>query len=209
MLKLGRLQEAQPVYEETIRTAAARQELNVLYDATMELAEVHILGKQLAAAEAQLAKLIPYLGTPRFDVNRRAQLVYYQGHLAEARGDLTTARERYAESVRQLDAIPEKTFISVDALCGLARAELALGHGAAATDAAQRALTFAKSFAEPDAASYLVGMALLVTGNAQRASGAIDESTRSFQLARDNLEATLGPEHYLTQQAREQSAAAR
>jgi hypothetical protein len=35
---------------------------------------------------------------------------------------------------------------------------------------------------------------------AQRAGGAVDESSQSFELAHENLEATLGPEHYLTQQ---------
>jgi hypothetical protein len=43
-------------------------------------------------------------------------------------------------------------------------------------------------------------MALLEVGQAQRASGAIDESIRSFELALENLESTLGPEHALTQQ---------
>jgi tetratricopeptide (TPR) repeat protein len=200
LLKLGRLKEAEPLYQETIRTAAARQELSTLYDATMELTEVYILSGQLAAAETQLAKLIPYVGTRRFDMTRRAQLLYYQGRLAEARGNLADARARYADSVRQLDEIPQRTFISVDAHCGLSRAELALGHNEAAADAAQRALSFARSFAEPQSPSYLVGMALLAVGNAQRASGAIAESIRSFELARENLDSTLGAEHALTQQ---------
>lgn len=200
LLKLGRLKEAEPLYQETIRTAAARDELNTLYDATMELTEVYILSGQLAAAEAQLAKLIPYVGTRRFDMTRRAQLLYYQGRLAEARGNKMDARERYAESVQQLDEIPQRTFISVEANCGLSRAELALAHNEAAAAAAQRALGFAKTFAEPKSPSYLVGMALLAVGNAQRAGGAVDESIRSFELAQENLQATLGPEHYLTQQ---------
>ncbi len=42
LLKLGRLQEAEPVYQEVIRTAAAREEMNTFYDATMELTEVYI-----------------------------------------------------------------------------------------------------------------------------------------------------------------------
>lgn len=200
LLKLGRLKEAEPVYQEAIRTATERDELNTLYDATMESTEVYILSGQLAAAEAQLAKVLPYVGTRRFDMTRRAQLLYYQGRLAEARGNMADARARFAESVRQLDVIPQKTFISVEANCGLSRAELALAHNQAAADAAQRALSFAKSFAEPKSPSYLVGMALLEVGRAQRASGATDESIKSFRLARENLESTLGSEHFLTQQ---------
>jgi tetratricopeptide (TPR) repeat protein len=200
LLKLGRLQEAEPVYQEVIRTAAAREELNTFYDATMELTEVYVQSGQLAAAERQLAKVLPHEGERRFDMTRRAQLLYYQGRLAETRGNIADARARFAETVRQLDEIKQRTFLSVEAYCGLSRAERALANKQAAANAAQRALDFANSFAEPQSPSYLVGMALLEVGQAQRASGAIDESIRSFELARENLESTLGPEHALTQQ---------
>jgi serine/threonine-protein kinase len=205
LIKLGRYAEAVPVYEETIRNAEARQELMTLFDAMMQFAELHILSGRLPQAEAQLAKLTPYLNNPRFDVNRRAQLAYYQGHLSEARGDLARAREHYADSVRKFDAIPEKIFVNVDALCGLARVELARGDKAAASQAAERALEFAKSFAEPASPSYLVGTALLAVGDSQRASGQAKASTESFLLARENLEQTLGLDHYLAKQAREKS----
>jgi serine/threonine protein kinase len=206
LLKLGKLKEAVPVFEETIRTAAARQENRIMFDAMMELAEVRILSGQLQEAEAQLARLAPYYDHPRFNKNRRAQLAYYQGHLAEKRADFAAASKRYAESVQTFEEMQEKIPMNVYALTGLARCESAAGDLAGAMDAAQRAWRLAQSFAAPNSPSYLVGTALLALGDQQRASGSIEASTQSYQEALHNLEQTLGSDHPQSKEAREKAA---
>ena len=206
LLRLGKLREAIPVFEETIRTAAARAENRIMFDAMMELAEARILGGELQEAETQLARLVPHLDNPRFDRNRHAQLAYYRAHLAERRGNLADAREGYAESVRRFDEIPEKIPMNVYALAGLARCESAAGNSSAANEAAQRALSLAQTFAAQDSPSYLIGTALLALADQQRASGAFEASTRSYQEALRNLQQTLGPEHALSVEASHKAA---
>ncbi len=205
LLRLGRFTDAIPVFEETIRTARARQEFRIMFDAMMELAEVYILAGRLNEAEAQLAQLVPYYEHPRFQSNRRAQLAYYQAHLAEKRGNCAAARERYLESTQLFDKSTQKIAMNVYTLAGLARCESALGHFEAAKDAAQRALQLAKSFAAPEAPSYLVGTALLATGDQQRAQNDHENSSASYRDALKHLERTLGPDHALTREAREKA----
>lgn len=202
LLRLGRFDEALPVFEETIRTSAARQENRIMFDAMMQLADLHIQNGQLQEAEKQLARLIPHMSHPRFDRNRRAQLAYYQGHLAERRGNMHEARERYEASTRTFDEIPEKIALNVDALAGLARSELAAGNAQAGTRAAQHALQLARTLGEPGVPSHLLGTALLAVGDSQRAGGVLELSRTSYQQALQNLQETLGPEHALTEQAR-------
>lgn len=208
LLKLGRLADAIPIFEETIRTAQARQEFRIMFDAMMELAEVHIVGGRLSDAEAQLALLNPYLTHPRFDSNRRAQLAYYQGHLAESRGNFSAARERYAAAVELFDKGPQKIAMNVYALAGLSRCDSALGHSAAARDAAERALQLAQSFAAPGESSYLIGTALLALGDQQRAGQESERSSVSYRDALGHLERTLGADHALTKEARDKAAMA-
>lgn len=205
LLKLGRVAEAVPVLEETIRTAAARQEHRIMFDAMMELADAHILAGRLQEAEAQLAKLDPYHDHPHFEQNRRAQLAYYRGHLAEKRGDCATARARYADSVALFEKSRQKIAMNVYALAGLARCESALRDAAAASDAAQRALHLARSFAAADSPSYLIGTALLALGDVQRANDVSAVSTASYRQALEHLEQTLGSDHALTREAREKA----
>jgi hypothetical protein len=57
LLRLGRCDEAQPIFEETIVTAQARQEDRIRFDAIMELGELHIEKGDLDAADRQLANL--------------------------------------------------------------------------------------------------------------------------------------------------------
>jgi serine/threonine-protein kinase len=202
LLRLGRFAEAVPMYEETIRTSAARQENRIMFDAMMELAELRIESGELQEAERQLSRLIPHMSHPRFDRNRRAQLAYYQGHLAEERGSMRTACERYAEATKTFDEIPEKIALNVDALAGLARCELAAGNSQAGTQAAQHALELAQTLGVPNVPSYLLGTALLAVGDTQLAAGNLDSSRSSYQQALSNLQETLGPEHAQTEKAR-------
>ena len=206
LLRLGKLEEAVPIYEETIRSAEERQDFFTLFDAMMELAEVHILAGQLQQAEAQLAKIEPYRSHSHFNINRQAQHAYHQGRLLEQRGDLSAARARYAESVALFEKLRQKTAVQVFALTSLARAELATAGAANAAETAQRALQLAQSLAAPGTPSYLVGAAQLVVADQQRASGAIEASAQSYREALDNLERTLGSDHPLSKEAREKAS---
>ncbi|MEO8016174.1 MAG: hypothetical protein ABI769_00020, partial [Pseudomonadota bacterium] len=201
LLQLARYDEAIPVYEETIRTAVAREEIRIQLDSTMELAEVYIETGDLPKARAQLAKLVPHLGTKRFDLIRQAQLAYYQGHLAERAGDMAAARDEFVKAARLMDGVEQKIALNVSVLCGVARAQLALGARQAAGDAAGRALALAASFAQPGEPSYLLGMAQLVNGEQMLAAGAAAKATHNLQLAHANLAQTLGDAHPLTREA--------
>jgi serine/threonine-protein kinase len=203
LLRLGRFKDAAAVFEETIRTASARQEVRIMFDAMMELADLHTQVGDLSQAEAQLAQLAPHLDAPRFDDHRRAQLAYYRGHLAEQRGNLDAARTRYAESLRLFSAAREKITMNVHVLTGLARVEIAAGNASAGADAAQSALHMAQSLAEPHAPSYLIAEALLAVGDGQRATGVAGAGVDAYKLAVQNAEQTLGPDHPLTIQARQ------
>jgi serine/threonine-protein kinase len=206
MLRLGKFDEAALLFEETIRTATARQEARIMFDAMMELADLRIQTGELDKAEAQLAQLAPHLNAPRFDDRRRAQLAYYTGHLFEKRGRFSEARTSYLESLRLVSAAKEKITMDVHTFAGLARTELALGDSSAAADASQRALTLAQSFADPQAPSYLIAEALLAVGDTQRATGSADSALDTYRLALENSELTLGADHPLTIEARDKSS---
>ncbi len=202
LLRLGRFKGAAEAFDETIRTARARNELRIMFDAMMELADLHTQSGNLQQAEAQLAQLAPYLDEPRFGNGRRAQLAYYRGHLAEKRENFTEARARYAESLELFSPAKEKITMHVHVLTGLARAQIGAGDAVAGADAAQRALNLAQSFAPSHAPSYLVGEALLAVGDSERASGAANAGADAYRQATQHLEQTLGPEHPLTIEAR-------
>lgn len=204
LLRLGRLTDALPAFEETIRTAAARQEHKTLFDAMMELAELHILAGDLDKARAQLDALAPYHSHPNFTLGSRAQLAYYEGHLAERRGDHAAACEQYADALQMFEKLQQKIALNVHAFAGLARCEAALDHSPAAMDAARRALSLARSMVAAETPSYLIGTAMLVLGDQQRAMGANEAST-TYREALAHLEQTLGSDHALTREAREKA----
>jgi tetratricopeptide (TPR) repeat protein len=201
LLLLGRFEEATPLFEETIRTAEARK-LNVgEANALMEYADLKIQSGDLPAAQALLERAQAIAAKMKEGFRTKALLAYHLGLLAEARGQLAEARTNYLESAQRFEKLAEKIGINVSLLCGLARVEHALGHEEASAKSASDALALAHSLSEPNAPSYLVGKALLVVGDSQRTAGKLHESRQSYQLARENLENTLGPEHPLTKEA--------
>ena len=207
LLQLGRYAEAEPLYEESIRTAVARDERRVQYDAMIELGGLYIERRELPRASAQLEKLTPFLKDPRFNSFRRAQLAYWRGRLSDARGENDSARAQFAEAVKIYDDNKEKVALNVQALIGLARAEQATGDGAGATAAVERALALAESFVEPGSPSYLVGQSLAARGDLELARGARDTARATFKAALAHLQETLGPDHKATRDAREKSSA--
>ena len=201
LLALGRYDEAEPLFEETIRTANARGERRIQFDAMIQLGGLHIERGNLLRASAQLATLTPFEATPQFNSFRRALLAYWRGRLAAARDDHASAREQFAKAVEIYDGNKEKIAVNVQALIGLARAESALGDVTAALETAGRALALAESFVEKDGPSYLVGLSLLARGDIERSQGAADAARASFQAASKHLGTTLGADHPATKDA--------
>ena len=203
LLELGRYAEAEPLYEQLIRTAHERKDTRIETDATMQFSELFVETGKLDRAAAELQKMQGRSNGPNFDLLRQAQLTYYEGRLSFARGDVTRARDRFAASVAGFEKMKFKISLNVSALIGLARAELALGNAAAATAAAGRAITLSESFIEKGSPSYLVGQSRLALGEAQMAAGEKVAARASFDGALEELRRTLGPEHPKTARARQ------
>jgi tetratricopeptide (TPR) repeat protein len=193
LLQLARYSEAEALFEETIRTAAARKEQRIELDATMELAQLYIERGELERAAAQLAQVESLRSTPLFPT------------LAQARGDLAAARTRFAETVAFFERNKWKIGMSVHALIGLARAKAALGDEAASTSA-QRALSLAESWVEPEALSYLVGYSLVAIGDIHQQAGRTVDARQAWEKAQLHLEKTLGPDHPASRSVRDKLA---
>lgn len=207
LLQLARYGEAKPLYEETIRTARARQEERIETDAMLEMADLYIETGDLAQATAQLATLGPLLTGPRPDPFRQVQMSYYQGRLALAKGDATTARDKFASIVEIFEKRKSRIALFVFSLNGLARSRIALGDAAAASETASRSVEVAASFVEPGTPSYLIGLAKLTLADAQLAHGDRDVAQASYRQAIDHLGVTLGADHPATVAARRGLAA--
>jgi serine/threonine-protein kinase len=195
LTQLARYDEAERLYEETIRTARARHEPRIETDAALELADLYVRTGDLARASAQLETLGPLLAGPQPNAFRQVQMAYYQGRLALARGDAATARARFASVVEQFEKRRARLALYVFALIGLARADLALGDEASAAAAAGRSLEVAASFVEPDAPSYLIGLSRAVLGDAQAAAGDHEAARATYGTALEHLRVTLGEAH--------------
>ena len=207
LLQLARYDEARPLYEETIRTARERHEERIETDAMLELADLYIETRDLARATAQLATLGPLLTGPHPDPFRQVQMTYYQGRLALAKGDATTARDKFASIVDIFEKRKSRIGLFVFSLNGLARARIALGDATGAGTAAGRAVEVAASFVEPGTSSYLIGLSKLALADAQLAGGDRGAARTAYREAIDHLEVTLGTDHPSTGAARRGLAA--
>ena len=199
---LGRYDEAEPLLEEVIRTAEARGKHRIQFDAMMRLADTYTERGDLARAEAQLDRLKPWESHPEYTPFRTAQMAYYRGRVAEARGDAPTARDRYARAVEMFESRQAKIAMNVRALVGLARAERLLGDLPSATATAGRALDLAQSFVAEGSPSYLIGYALVARGENLDALGKQGEALEAFRDAADHLSRTLGADHPAAKDAR-------
>jgi tetratricopeptide (TPR) repeat protein len=169
----------------------------------MQFSELFVETGNLDRAAAQLLQVRLLFNKPSFDRLRRAQLPYYEGRLALARGENQRARDQFAESAADFEAMKFKIVLNVFALIGLARAELSLGHATAAVAAADRAITLSESFIEKGSPSYLVGQSRLALGEVQLAAGDKVAARASFDAALQQLQRTLGPTHPKTARARQ------
>jgi eukaryotic-like serine/threonine-protein kinase len=201
LYQLGRWEEAERALEETVRTGAARHETRIELDATMELAGVLVETGRLERAAELLDSVAARATEPRFREWRGALLGYYQGLLAQARGDHAAARERLAATVEVLGRRKAKLAISVLAPLALAESELALGLVGEARARAQDAVALAETLVEPDQSSYLVGLARAALARAQAGDGDFAAASESWAVAARHLEPTLGAEHEATRAA--------
>ena len=200
--RLARYDEAEPVFQETIRTARVRKMSRIEVDAIMELSDMYTERGDFRAAEKQLDQLTPHVSKPYFNPLKRAMLAYSRGLLALGRGDPARARAELAESTVLFDAAKARLAQNVYALVGLARAEAALGNMAAAEATARRAIALAESMVEKGAPSYLVGRSKAALGEIQLARGETEAARGSIKEALAHLQPTLGPEHPATTAAR-------
>ncbi len=207
LFQLARYDEAEPLYEETIRTARARHEERIETDAMLELADLYIAKGDLGRAEAQLETLGPLLKGPHPDAFRKVQMTFYQGRLALAKGDARTAKDRFASVVEIFEKRHSRLSMFVFAENGLARSDLALGDEAAAAKAAGRSIEIAEDFVEPGTPSYLIGLAKATLADARFAGGDRDAARIAYREALDHLSATLGDDHPATAAARRGLAA--
>ncbi len=199
LVQLARYAEAEPYYVETIKLARASDNLRVEVDATLGLSLLYAeMGRPDDAAKT-LASLDRYLGHKLFtNTLRRAFAAYTRGQLAMSRGDLSEARDRFAESVQLYDQVQAKYIHNFLALVALAKAELATGRAAAAEAAARRAIALADSMVEKEWPSYLRGLSEAALGEIQLANGQPEAGRATLQAALGQLEQTLGPEHPAT-----------
>ena len=210
LYRLARYDEAEPLYEETIRTAHQREERRIEMDAIMELSDMHAERGELDRAAADLRRLdAGMLRAPEFNALRRAHLDYSEGVQALARGDAALARQRLAESTGIYERSKVKMNLTVFAFISLARAELAVGNPDAALAAANRALEVSRSFVAEGTPSYLVGHSLAALGEAELASGNRAAAKATLTAAADQQERTLGNGHPAAVEARRLADAAR
>ena len=200
--QLARYEDAEPIFREAIRLARERKNAFVEIPATLELAAMYAEWRRPDDAARALKTLDPYLGTAAFTPLRRAYLAHTRGVVAVERGEAPEARREFAEAIRMYDAIPAKFAWGVQALVGLARAELATGHPDAAETAARRALALAESFVDRGARSYLIGLSLAELGRAELALRGPEAARPTLQTALGHLQDTLGPDHPATAAAR-------
>ena len=113
LMVLGRYAEAEPLFEETIRTATARHEQRTQFDAMIELGGLYVERGDLPRAAAQLARLTPLFDDPQFDTLRHALLDYYTGRLAQTRGDEVAARTHFVKAADFFDAHDFKLAVNV------------------------------------------------------------------------------------------------
>ncbi|MFN7967039.1 MAG: protein kinase [Acidobacteriota bacterium] len=204
--RLARYDQAEPLYQETIRTALAQDLPRARHTAMMDLSALYLDQGKIERAAIQLATVEPLLNDPRFSAMSKAKYAYHSGRLLAAKGNMLAARDSFARSVELFEAETEKVSNGVDALIGLARAELALGDSKAAMGAAERALVAAEAFIEKQTPSYLIGEALVVRGEVQRSLGLGEAARGTFKNAAEHLRQTLGADHPETLEALKNAA---
>ncbi|HET8945632.1 MAG TPA: protein kinase [Candidatus Polarisedimenticolia bacterium] len=203
LLQLARYDEAEPLYQETIRVARARQFPLIETDAMLELSDLYTRRGEFARAAAQLETLGPLLTGPNPNAFRLVQLAFYRGRLALARHDAASARSLFAGVVDTFEKRNSHLSLRVFALVGLAQAEQETGDLAAAGATARHAKEIALTFVEKDAPSYLIGLSEARIASIEAATGDAAGARTSYGSALRHLKTTLGEDHPETRAALE------
>ena len=198
LLQLARYDEAEPLFEETIRTARARKDPLIETDAMLELSELYVERGDLKRAAAQLTTLGPLLTGPKPDGFRVVQMAYYKGRLSLARGDAAAARDGFAAAVEVFEKRNSRLALFVFSLIGLSRAQRDLGDAGAAAKAGERAVEIATTLVQADTPSYLIGLSQAAVAEARLAAGDSAAARSAFTSALEQLTATLGEVHPAT-----------
>jgi len=203
LLQLARYDEAEPLYQETIRVARARQFPLIETDALLELADLYTRRGEFARASTQLetAGRGPLLTGPNPNAFRQVQLAYYRGRLALARHDVAAARPLLAGVVDTFEKRNSHLSLRVFALQELARAEQESGDLPAAAKTAAHAREIAATFVEPGTPSYLIGLSEARIASIEAATGDAAGARASYRSALDHLRVTLGENHPETRAA--------
>jgi eukaryotic-like serine/threonine-protein kinase len=199
---LHRLPEARD-YADRVDTLARRTGEEIILNQNLSLrASIERQLGHLDEAASVLAELAPRVRSNYPPEHVAAvSLVSEQGLLAQARGDLGTARAAQDRAIALAEANRYEDFLPI---LLLRRSDLALASGAperARADAA-RALALEQRAAEPGTFSHRIGRAQLALGRALNAQGKLAEAQAAFALARKHLEPSLGADHPDTQEAR-------
>ncbi len=202
LLQLARYDEAERIYQETIRTAHARKEERIETDAMLELGDLYVDKGDLSRAAAQLETLGPLLTGPKPDPFRQIQMAYFKSRLALARGDAATARGLLVPVVEVFEKRNSHLSLRVFALVTLAHAQTALGEPGEAETTARHGMEVAASYVEPGTPSYLMGLSQAALAEAQLAEGDRNAAKASYRAALEHLEVTLGDNHPATADAR-------
>lgn len=198
LLQLARYDQAEQLFEETIRTARSRQDTRIETDAMLELADLYVERGELERAAAQLEAVVPTLAGPNPAAFRQVQMACYRGKLLLARSEAAAARDSFQSAVDVFEQRQSRIALRVFALIGLARAHLALGANDLAASTARHAVEVATSFVEPNSPSFLIGLSQLALADSERAAGQDSAAQTSYSTALQQLEVTLGKAHPAT-----------
>jgi serine/threonine-protein kinase len=200
---LGRYDEALSDFERMQRLA--KKDHNPSFEVYALAGQAIVAGKldrlddaraRLHDAEERLRQAgLPGEGAPALWLRiAQATVAQGQGRLADADQALADVEATYAQRQAQTGVVVE---------VGIARSEIALaqGHHDAALAQAEHALAVARKVQGDLAHSFLTGRAWLAIAQGRRASGASAPASEACRQAIENLQATLGASHPISQQA--------
>jgi tetratricopeptide (TPR) repeat protein len=209
--RVGRLAEAQQMYQKALELSGARGNLSNVAVADAGLALVAIEGSRFAEARLFLQDAERHLlsASVRPGTSPSVRYKVVSARLAAAEGRLEEAREILDEIVVDLEAA--KADLGNRLLAIATRADLALRLGQ--IDSALADALMAQKLAEQVQGtlphSYFSGVALVELGKVRMAQGHRGEAAKYFERAAPHFLDTLGEDHPALRAARELAARAR
>jgi eukaryotic-like serine/threonine-protein kinase len=204
---LSRLSEARDYAERAYAGARQAGDEVVINQSLSERARAYREGHDFSQAAAALSELAPRLrrmlpaGHVAF-----AALELERALLAEAQGDLATAKTGLDRAVVMAEASTQRADYLPRTLLRRSELELRIGLLEEARVDAARALTLAQARGEPGTHSSWRGRSSLAVGRALQAQGRLAEARDALALAVEDLEPSLGADHPDTREARQRAA---